>query len=140
MVPNVRESRPDLSPGFGQFLKGNRCLLSGQMQTFHPDLRCVHSLDLFPENFDLAFAARHPFTDADRQFAEFCNLVGKTVKALVLRVKAFVLRVKALVNVPFHGIESLVHRADNEQLQDGDERGDDSGNSTYGACFFFQPS
>ena len=103
------------------------------MQTFHPDLRCVHSLDLLPDNFDPAFAARHPLTDAERQFAEFCNLVGKAVKALVLSVKA-------LVNVPFHGVESLVHRADNEQLQDGDERGDDSGNSAYGACFFFHPS
>ena len=135
---------PDPVSSTGQALKGNRCLPPVLAQTCDPDLRCIHGLDLLPDNLDLALAARYPFTDADRQLAEFYNLVGKAVKALVLSVKALVRQyrqiVGALVNVPFHGVESLVHWANNEQLQDGDERGDCSGNSGYGACFFFQPS
>ena len=112
-----------------------------------PNIRAsLYGLDLLPENLDLAFAARYPFTNADRQLAEFRDLIGKTVKALVLSVKAPVLSVESLAYMPFHGVEAffhgveaLIHRRDDEQLQDGDERRDRAGNAANDVSLLFQP-
>ena len=92
--------------------------------------RRVHGLDLLPDNLNLAFAARYSFTNADRQLAEFRDLIDKADEALVLSVEA-------LVHVPFHGVEALIHRRDDEQLQDGDERRDRPGSAANDASLLF---